>query len=94
MRLHVQRDPVIYGFAAHCDVERNSSITHEVSILRVSRDRPRNKHDITMEWIFEGAGLSYIGTLISVVTFVEAGSAVSGTEYLVSAAGLFVLLRH
>ncbi len=47
-----------------------------------------------MEWIFEGAGLSYIGTLISVVTFVEAGSAVSGTEYLVSAAGLFVLLRH
>lgn len=48
-----------------------------------------NRRIITMEWINEGAALIFIGILIAVVTFVDAGSAVSRTVYWLS----FVMLN-
>lgn len=46
---------------------------------------------ITMEWIIEGVALIYIGTLVSVVTFIDPTSIVSKSVFIVSAIYLVVL---
>jgi hypothetical protein len=50
-----------------------------------------NRQIITMEWIVEGISLIFIGSLVAVVTFIDAEAAVSGAVYIVSALGLLAL---
>jgi len=50
-----------------------------------------NRHIITMEWLIEGIALIFIGVLVSVVTFIDAGSSTSTTVYVLSSAALLIL---
>lgn len=50
-----------------------------------------NRHIITMEWLIEGIALIFIGVLVSVVTFIDAGSSISTTVYVLSSAALLIL---
>lgn len=50
-----------------------------------------NRRIITMEWIIEGIALIFIGTLVSVVTFIDHTTLVSKSVFVVSAICLLVL---
>lgn len=50
-----------------------------------------NRQIITMEWIVEGISLIFIGSLVVVVTIIDAEAAVSGVVYIASAVGLLAL---
>jgi hypothetical protein len=50
-----------------------------------------NQRIITMEWIVEGVSLVFIGTVVTVVTFIGPTTMVSRAVYLLSAIGLIVL---
>lgn len=65
--------PVLWGIA-HLFPTKN--VVRDFGDISVD-----NRHIITMEWINEGATLIFIGILVAVVTFVDAGSAVSRAVY-------------
>jgi len=65
--------PVLWGIA---HLFPTKSVVRDFGDISVD-----NRHIITMEWINEGATLICIGILVAVVTFVDAGSAVSRAVY-------------
>jgi hypothetical protein len=50
-----------------------------------------NRNIITMEWIVEGIFLIFIGLLVALVTFLDAGSMISAVVYILSVIALMVM---
>ena len=50
-----------------------------------------NRHIITMEWIFEGVSLIFIGVLVGAVALTDSASPVADVVFFISAAALISL---